>query len=172
MSGIDWTNIIGGALIGAILGYPLGIFVIWSWERIVSNKRRRQNAIRIRIPRDHEMLSDLHVMDGLRRFLVHGDLGSLPDDHQIWLLTQSTRGDEAWPQGFRPVAYDKGLGTWSGYVTFGGSGEIRIIAVVAPPTSQRFFAYYENHGHETHWAPLAGVPIECKNRTSVLVQVP
>jgi hypothetical protein len=60
---------------------------------------------------------------------------------KIWLLHQDEKTGLIYPQGFSIVKYDHRNGTWEGKISAGSPGGIRIIAVVAPPTSQDFFRY-------------------------------
>lgn len=46
--------------------------------------------------------------------------------------------------------------------------------MVAPPTSQEFFRYYQAVGklREYKFEPLKRVPVECRNRASVQAFIP
>ena len=52
--------------------------------------------------------------------------------------------------------------------------QVKIIAVVAPPTAQDFFRYYQKLGRERNYQfePLNRVPVECTNRASVQAFIP
>src|SRR5579862_2290469 len=81
----------------------------------------------------------------------------------------------SWPQGFFPVQFGPSEGTWFGQIDPGHRRHIRIVAVVAPPTSEDFFTYYERVGREVRrgiFEPLSGVPAECVNQDSVQARVP
>jgi hypothetical protein len=104
---------------------------------------------------------------------VRGRLKRLPDgQHKIWLLVAHEGSERCWPQGFYSVDYDNQTGEWNGRVNAGNT-PLRIIAVVAPPTSQDLFRYFQKRGDETKsYVPLERVPPECSNRASVVVRLP
>jgi hypothetical protein len=132
--------------------------------------------IKITSPRPMEVLTRAEKLDsGLQAFPVGGKLKWLPKEHAIWVLTQDESTGRVWPQGFFPAQYDPDEGRWSGKIDAGNRGHIRIYAVVAPPTSQNFFEYYEWVGRELRggiFEPLRQVPSECVNRGSVQAVVP
>lgn len=106
-------------------------------------------------------------------YAVRGTLKRLPIDNMIWLLVEEQGGLRAWPQGFHPVVYDPGIKEWHGRISDERTNMlIKIVAVVAPPTSQDFFSYYERAGLATGYMALERVPPECKNRDYVQVYVP
>jgi hypothetical protein len=49
---------------------------------------------------------------------------------------------------------------------------VTIIAVVAPPTSQEYFNYFQRVGQKTSHEPLLGIPLECKIGDIVHAKVP
>jgi hypothetical protein len=50
---------------------------------------------------------------------------------------------------------------------------MQILAVVAPPTSQDFFEYFQKRGAETKaFVPLNRIPPECRNIAAVLARSP
>src|SRR5208337_1377790 len=107
--------------------------------------------------------------EGVLIYLVRGSLKQLPRDHKIWLLNANTanRSGDQWPQGFSEVRYD---GRWEGRIFLPYERTDTIVnAVVAPPTSRQFFAYYQQHGNAN---PLKGIPSECKNTAQISVKVP
>jgi hypothetical protein len=96
-------------------------------------------------------------------------LGHLPKGHAIWLLTEDQGTGEIRPQGFYAVQYNEPQKTWSGLITGNGKGQVKIIAVVAPPTSIQFFRYFQSVGRANNYkfTPLNAIPPECKNITAV-----
>ncbi len=135
--------------------------------------KRRRNRIEITSPRPGEILRDSKPLAPGRCFRVTGRLGTLPDNHRIWLLVQPMGSKNFWPQGFEQVAYDPATGEWSGFVFEpSGRAKITIFAVVAPRSAQAFFDYYQKHGSATGWAPLHEIPAECVNRREVEAQTP
>lgn len=61
-----------------------------------------------------------------------------------------------------------------GKVNGSGKQQVKIIAVVAPPTAQDFFRYFQKIGiqRDYQFEPLVRVPIECINRAFVQAIVP
>jgi hypothetical protein len=49
---------------------------------------------------------------------------------------------------------------------------IKVFAVIASPTSQEFFRYYERVGQKTEYHPSDRIPAECKNQSHVLAHLP
>jgi|SRR5580658_8634851 hypothetical protein len=95
-------------------------------------------------------------------YLVRGRLKRLPADHRIWLLTQHEVDGRVWPQGSRPVTYRRDTGEWDGWIVGTEGSRAKIVAVVAPPTSHDFFAYYVTQGRSTgSYGALPRVPPEC-----------
>jgi hypothetical protein len=101
---------------------------------------------------------------------VEGTLEHLPEGHKIWLLNVNERSKQVWPQGFSTVEdWDAQRGVWTGRVC-GKPGEtIKIVAVVAPPTSTDFFNYYQRICDCGTVEPLGRIPPECTNQASVTV---
>jgi hypothetical protein len=132
----------------------------------------RAGRIEITSPRPQEPLSDPKTpAGGSTSYAVRGKLKRLPLGHRIWLLVEDEKIKKVWPQGFAPVQYDPKSGEWTGRVM--GKGNIRILAVVAPPTSQQLFGYYQSIGDKTkNFEPLDNVPVECMKMTSVQTSVP
>jgi len=114
------------------------------------------------------------MLDGCS-YLVRGKLGRLPSNHTIWLLNQDPFGEHVWPQGFPDgrVKYHPQTGEWQGRVYVAPSHvNISIVAVVAPPTSNQFFEYYERVLGQTKAEPLSSIPAECTNWVRVQAKAP
>jgi hypothetical protein len=130
-------------------------------------------GITITHPRPNEALMDPQGAGNARYFAVRGTLKHLPPNHEIWLLTESEAGG-VWPQGSVKVQFDPRLKTWSGKINWTSKEPLKITAVVAPPTSQDFFLYFQKLGglRNHQYEPLNRVPIECTNRASVPARIP
>lgn len=72
--------------------------------------------IKITRPRDTEMLTEPEPLGQGCSFPVHGTYKTLPDDHEIWLLTQDQSNGTVRPQGFFSVQYDRQQRTWTGKI--------------------------------------------------------
>jgi hypothetical protein len=132
-----------------------------------------EDKIQITIPRSGEILSDPKPLGLGFSHVVRGRLKSLPEGHKIWLLTADERFDQFWPQGFYPVQFDEQIGEWHGRINGSGTSPLRIFAVVAPPTSQDLFRYFQRRGDETKkFVPLNRIPPECRNTHSVQARLP
>lgn len=146
------------------------------WQRATGNR------IEIVSPRPGALLDNGYKERGMTVFKVDGRLRKLTDGHEIWLLVQEESTNRVWPQGFGRVQYDRRNGDWTGKVNIGGTGYNSIIAVVAPPTSQQLFTYFQmvgdkllserrdGDGFDKH-IPLDRVPSECINRDLVQIRV-
>jgi hypothetical protein len=153
---------------------------VWAWCRRRSpapqNADETEDEIRITRPQQRakpETLQDPEPWEGKQSsFVVEGTLRRLPQDHEIWLLTRDEISGQVWPQTQHRVAFDAIDGRWSGRVVVDSGSRIAIIAVVAPPTSQDFFAYYRKNGPKTGWAALDRVPPECNNQHSLSAVAP
>jgi hypothetical protein len=136
---------------------------------------QRAGQIQITSPLNGGVLEDKQAMlDGFS-YLVRGTLKRLPKDNAIWLLNEDLPG-RVWPQGFSEgiVKYPYPReGEWEGRV-FATSSQVNvsIFAVVAPPTSRDFFAYYQKWVSETKADPLGRIPVECTNRAQVRARQP
>jgi hypothetical protein len=86
-----------------------------------------------------------------------GTLKYLPEDHKIRLIIVNETKGKRWPQGFERVNHDANTGTWKGYVTVEGWHEVTIVAVVAPPTTQEYFNYFQRVGERTQHEPLLSI---------------
>jgi len=128
--------------------------------------------IRITHPRPGETLTDPEPLGEGFCYPVRGTLKHLPANHEIWLLNQDERTGLVWPQGFSRVQYDSNLKTWIGRVSSiaspTGRKQVRIVAVVAPPTSHDFFQYFQVVGDKRQqYEPLKRIPAECWNTAYV-----
>ena len=94
--------------------------------------------------------------------------------HEIWILSQDESSGLIWPQGFFPVRYDPGEGTWVGKINGGGKKNVKIVAVVAPPTSQDYFRYFQEVGNKNNYQyrPLKRIPPERRNQSHVQARMP
>ena len=72
------------------------------------------------------------------------------------------------------MTFDYYRGTWMGKINGSGRKQVRIVAVVAPPTSQDFFRYFQEIGrlHGYQFEPVRRIPPECKNVASVQAFIP
>jgi hypothetical protein len=71
------------------------------------------------------------------------------------------------------MQWDRQTGDWSGRVSGNPGERVKIVAVVAPPTSIDFFRYYQNicnSGRE--YDPLTRLPLECTNKDWVQTLFP
>jgi hypothetical protein len=122
---------------------------------------RAEDRIQIIAPRPGEVLTEPAPFGKDFSYMVRGRLKSVPDG----------RSGKVWPQNFDPVQFNEG--EWHGRIHAGAVTPLRIFAVVAPPTSQMLFRYYQERGQETNtYAPLPRVPPECHNRHSVQATLP
>lgn len=130
--------------------------------------------IEITHPQPTETLTDSRPLGASRAWPVRGTLKRLPKHHEIWLLHQDEKTGSIYPQGFSIIKYDHRNGTWAGEISVGPPGSLRIIAVVAPPTSQDFFRYYQEVGQQRAYTftPLKRIPPECRNHNAVQAVVP
>jgi hypothetical protein len=173
------------------LAMGLGLIVLWSILRAAARPNVRSTIaspaatvvngtnvevakIQITLPRHGEILTDPNPLGPSSvSYLVRGKLKALPEGHQIWLLTADERFEQYWPQGFYPVQFNEHTGEWHGRVNGSGHSPLRIFAVVAPPTSQDFFRYFQKRGDETKkFIPLNRLPPECCNTASVQARLP
>jgi len=129
----------------------------------------RDVRIYITSPRSsRDDLQDKQSYGDMFSYKVEGRLRRLPEGHEIWLLNVNERSKEIWPQGFAPVTdWDAQTGEWTGRVCGRPVETIKIVAVVAPPTSADFFHYYQELCDQGTVKPLKRIPPECINRASV-----
>ena len=145
------------------------------WQGIVASTRWVFGTkIRITHPRPHEILTDAQPLGSSVKFPVRGTLKRLPKDHEIWVLTQDDATGKVRPQGFQMVEFNPEIGKWTGWINGSGRTDVRIVAVVAPPTSHDFFRYFQKLGELREWAfePLDRIPPECTNLAWVQAKVP
>ena len=130
--------------------------------------------IKITHPRPQEILTDPEPLGSGFAYPVRGTLRRLPKGHQIWLLNQDDSKGFVWPQGFFAVEYNPIDRTWFGKISGSGNPNVRIVAVVAPPTSQDFFKYFQKLGpmRGYQFEPLPRIPPECVNQDSVQARIP
>ena len=57
-------------------------------------------------------------------------------------------------------------------MTVFGWDRVTIFAVIAPPTSNEYFKYFQRVGEKTAHEPLLSLPPECKKFDVVRVKVP
>jgi hypothetical protein len=155
-------------IVGSIIATILVAAVVAAYRRLAGQQ------IRITHPRSGETLTDPEPLGEGQAFPVRGTLRRLPTGNEIWLLTEDESTGKFWPQGFFNVQYDHQRQTWMGKISSGGRKNIRIVAVVAPSTSQDFFRYYQAVGvaRGYRFDPLQRVPVDCKNRTAVQASFP
>jgi hypothetical protein len=129
--------------------------------------------IAITDPVPHGFLTAAEMRPGVMKHVVSGTLKYLPKDHEIWLLVEDEFTGKAWPQGHAPVEYNKDKGTWKGFVNVMGWHSVIVVAVVAPPTSQDYFNYFQRMGRDfkTGYQPIGRIPPECKRRATVHAKV-
>jgi hypothetical protein len=145
------------------------------WGSIMAFCRRMTGRrIQITHPRPQAALTDPEGTGPWHHYPVRGTLGRLPANHEIWLLTEDEVTGRVWPQGFFRVQFDPHLKTWMGKINGTSGPQVKITAVLAPPTSQDFFRYFQKvgglRGHE--YEPLNRIPVECTNRASVQSRIP
>jgi hypothetical protein len=104
------------------------------------------DQIKITYPQPGEILSSGAPMENGRKFYVWGALKGKPQDHEVWILIQDDSG-KVWPQ-CNAAIFDAGSRTWSGWINPGRRSEVRIVAVVAPPTSHIFSQYFQKLGDQ------------------------
>ena len=122
---------------------------------VVNSQLSDEDRIKITLPLPGEALIDKQPLGPKSvSHAVRGTLRSLPEECEIWLLTADEKTKRYWPQGFSAVQYNRQTGDWQGRVHAGHS-PLQIVAVVAPPTSQQLFRYFQKRGDETKlYAPL------------------
>ncbi len=156
------AGLLGGLVASGILAL-IGIF-----RSRLAQANVNSLAIKIAIisPVNGGILEGGEPQQGGCLYPVRGTLTHLPPGHKIWILNESTRSGEIWPQ-ISPVRWPLQQSEWEGR-TFVRSGQnnVTIIAVVAPPTSDDFFAYYRDILEQTYKQtqktfPLKHLPVEC-----------
>jgi hypothetical protein len=177
---VDFTNQIDplngsfSAILGAVLGIPVTLWVNRIYERSKQKQKDKENVIEITDPLPDQFLQNPRSAPSEPNtvfYSVKGKLGYLPEGHAIWLLRQSRKTNEIWPQGRYPVKYNRNSGTWEGFIR-ADSGLVKIVAVIAPRSSHQMFEYQQAQGGKTNWAPLYDIPEECKNRATIHALAP
>ncbi len=155
-------------IIGSIIAAGIVALIAAAYQRWFGQK------IQITHPRPGEALTDPAPLGQIFAFPVHGKLKRLPKDHEIWLLNQEEQTGLLGPQGFSIVKYNHENGTWTGKVCSRKNTSLRLVAVVAPPTTQDFFRYYQHVGEMRGYTfeLLKRIPPECKNVASIQTFVP
>ena len=149
----------------------LGVEAIWA-SGVVLSKRLISSRIQITVPGPQQVLASAGLFHKSQTYAVRGTLKRLPKNHQIWLLVQDERTNQVWPQGFEKVQYNPEKKEWFGRVIDLKGKTTRVLAVVAPPTSDDFFRYFQENGHMTKFTPLPRLPPECWNCFEVQANVP
>jgi len=119
----------------------------------------RRPQITITSPRS--VLEGGEPREGARSYPVLGTLTHLPsDDHKIWVLNENDRR-EVYPQD--KVAWHPQRSEWEGSTfVWNTQNSIKIVAVVAPPTSNELFRFYRHVLEQTKKAfPIPRLPDEC-----------
>jgi hypothetical protein len=129
--------------------------------------------IKITYPRTCETLQRAESQGRGFTYPVRGTLKRLPRMNEIG-FSQDEQTESLWPQGAVPVQYDPDTKSWEGKINWTGGANLRIIAVVVPPTSQDTFRYFQKLGGMREWRyePLRRVPSECVNFDAVQARVP
>jgi nucleoside 2-deoxyribosyltransferase len=121
---------------------------------------RGDDQIRITSPLEDQLLEGRESRHKGATYVVRGTLKHLPTNHTIWLLNVNESADEVWPQIIK-VKYDfPQPGEWEGRTYLSSNQKSVIIyAVVAPPTSNDLFRFYE-HSLQYQMQPLSRIPGE------------
>jgi hypothetical protein len=158
---------LGSGIAEGVAGNAIWTTAMGAAKRIVGR------LIEITSSRPGELLQNPQPLGNGSSYAVRGKLKRLPRDHEIWLLREDEQSGEVRPQGFSAVQFDPHSGEWFGRVTGPAGQTIKIVALVAPPTSQDFFRYYQAVGSGLpRYEPRRRVPLECKNRASVQARLP
>jgi hypothetical protein len=156
-------------------GFIEGLIGRGVWAALGAAWNAGFSPIEITYPRTSETLTDPQPLGPKSvSYPVRGTLKRLPKGHEIWLLTQDESTGYVWPQGFVAAQYDPDTKNWEGRVNSRGIANVKIIAVVAPPTSQQYFRYFQRLGAVRDWTfePLPHVPPECVNVDTVQARIP
>jgi hypothetical protein len=153
-------GIVGSIIAAAIVALLVGGYKRWFGQQI-----------RITQPKENDFLLPAELHLGVQAHPVYGTVRHVPKGHKIWLLAAEESTGKAWPQGFSPVE-QSGDGTWKGYIHVWGWHRVTIVAVIAPPTSQEYFRYFQRVGKKTDYEPIIGIPPECKKRHTISAKVP
>jgi hypothetical protein len=109
-------------------------------------RRVAGRQIQITSPRPGELLEKPEPAWSGRSYGVRGKSKRLRKDHNIWVLREGERSGRVWPQGFFPVQFFSDKGEWVGRVIGVAGNPVKIVAVVAPPSSCDLFRYYQKVG--------------------------
>ncbi len=125
---------------------------------IVERDGPRRPQITITSPRS--VLEGGEPREGARSYPVLGTLTHLPSDHKIWVLNESDIG-EVYPQD--KVVWRSERSEWEGSTfVWNTQNSTKMVAVVAPPTSDELFQFYRDVVKETKKAvPIPRLPDEC-----------
>ena len=165
----EGVNLIEG-IIGSVIATVLVAIAIAVYRTHFGQR------VAITDPTDHGQLGAAEQRAGITAHPVHGTVKHLPKGHRIWLVVIDEGGGKFWPQSFSPVETNEAKGTWKGYVHVWGWQNkwqnVTITAVIAPPTTQGYFNYFQRVGNKTGFEPLSGIPPECKWRATIHAKVP
>jgi hypothetical protein len=163
-----------GVLVEGIIGSVVAAGIVA--VIVASYKRWFGQRIAIINPTEHRSLSAAEPRAGIMAHVVHGTVKHLPKGHRIWLVFVHEAGGQFWPQSFAPVETNDAKGTWKGYIhVFDWQYKwenITIMALIAPPTTQQYFNYFQRVGKKTGFEPLSAIPAECKWRHTIQAKVP
>jgi len=151
-----------------------GLFSKALWDGMKAGVQSLSSAkIQITSPRPLEPLTGAEQLGTMQVFTIRGTLKRLPKEYEIWLLLEEPSG-RIWPQGFYNVQFNPDTGAWMGKINGAGCKEVKIVAVVSPPTSQDYFRYFQTTGVSGgyHFEPLKRIPPECRNQASVQAFIP
>jgi hypothetical protein len=158
-----------------MIGFMESVLIKGFWAGLGVAWNARFSPIKITYPRPQEPLTEPEPLGPKSvSYPVRGTLKRLPKGHEIWLLPQDESTGYVWPQGFVAVQYDPTTKNWEGRINSRGPANVKIIAVVAPPTSQQYFRYFQKLGGLRDWTfePLPNVPPDCVNFDVVQARIP
>jgi len=144
---------------------------LWGELADVINSLIIQDKIQITSLVSGGVLENPRPYAGGFRYEVRGTLKLLPKDHEIWLLNSGQASDQAqqWPQ--RSAKHSSTSGKWEGLIYLPRTlAETFINAVVASPTAQQLFQYYNLYGGGEK--PLTRIPVDCENKAQVWAHAP
>jgi Predicted nucleotide-binding protein containing TIR-like domain len=127
---------------------------------IVQRDGPRVPQITITSPRDVLEGGESRSEGRARSYQVLGTFAHLPSDHKIWVLNENDQGD-VYPQ--KRVVLRSERSEWEGSThVWNTQNSIRMLAVAAPPTSNKLFEFYHSVLPEAKKAvPIRGLPDEC-----------
>jgi hypothetical protein len=125
----------------SLVGIVEGVVGNAIWSGTTEAFRRvAGRQIQITFPRPGELLEKPEPVGSGRSYEVRGKLKRLRQDHNIWVLREDERSGRVWPQGFFPVQFFSDKGEWVGIVIGVAGNPVKIVAVVAPPSSCDLFS--------------------------------